>query len=234
MINVFIQYNKCASVTDDYGTKPEELNGKLLRVLGLKLNLSELRMVGQTIENIEGEIDNKIQNIQKENSEICKISPCFEWSEWSKCSSTNMHIFGSKFRTRQCNLDRTACKLDTKNSKIEKEFGICGGLCPHDHNVTRHGFCLKFYNDRVRNRYEAELQCKEDGGYLINIDSEIKHEDVKSLSNATSRVYIDGTRKDVGSPWKFSYGSQNTFLKWSKGQPSNSPDVCVMILILTY
>ncbi|XP_060555604.1 snaclec 5-like [Ruditapes philippinarum] len=85
-------------------------------------------------------------------------------------------------------------------------------------------------NDKTRNKKEAELQCQDDNGHLVNIDSEIKYEDVKNLMEGfRSYVWIDGYRKDVSSPWAYTYGSQKGFFKWQTNQPSNgSSELCLI------
>lgn len=46
-----------------------------------------------------------------------------------------------------------------------------------------------------------------------------------------SNVWIDGYRKDVSTPWTYTYGSQKGFFKWFSGQPSNaSNELCLGIL----
>jgi hypothetical protein len=220
-----------ASITDSNGTKPSELNGKKLRELGMKLKLPKLRMIGKTIENIEVKIESSIEKLENETAQkICNLNPCLPWTDWSKCSS-NIHLFGSKYRTRQCSLDLSTCKVDTTNMKTEKEFGICGGLCPDRYNNTKNGFCLKLFSDKTRNKKEAELQCQDDNGHLVNIDSEIKYEDVGNLMEGfRSYVWIDGYRKDVSSPWAYTYGSQKGFFKWRTNQPSNvSSELCLIV-----
>jgi hypothetical protein len=220
-----------ASFTDTNGTKPGELNGKKLRELGMKLKLPKLRMIGKAIENMEIKIESGIEKLENETArKICDLNHCLPWTDWSKCSS-NIHLFGSKFRTRQCSIDVTTCKVDTFNSKTEKEFGICGGFCPESYNITKNGFCLKLFSDKLRNMAEAELQCQEDSGHLINIDSEIKYDDVGSIMQGfSSSVWIDGKRKDVRSPWTFTYGTQKGFFKWYSGQPSNgSTELCIRV-----
>ncbi|XP_060602040.1 C-type lectin-like [Ruditapes philippinarum] len=197
----------------------------------MKLKLPKLRMIGKAIENIEVKIESGIEKLENETAQkICDLNPCLPWSDWSKCSS-NIHIFGSKFRTRQCSLDLSTCKVDTTNSKIEKQFEICGGFCPLSYNITKNGFCLKLFSDKGRNKEAAELKCQEDNGHLINIDSEIKYEDVGSLMEGFgTSVWIDGYRKDVSSHWTYTYGYQKGFFKWYTGQPSNSSsELCLSV-----
>jgi hypothetical protein len=126
----------------------------------------------------------------------------------------------------------TSCEIDS-NSRTEKEFGICIGNCPSGYNITKNGFCMKFYTDKGVEQDAAEQQCQKDGGHLINIDSEIKLEDVSSLlTGFGAAIWIDGHRKDVHSPWVYTYGSQKGFFKWYPSQPDNSSnELCLYIAL---
>jgi hypothetical protein len=175
-------------------------------------------MIGKTIDNIEKDIE-----------KICELHPCSEWTAWSGCTA-RVGKFDSKFRTRRCSVNMTTCEIDS-NSRTEKEFGICIGHCPNGYNITKNGFCMKLYADKSVKRDAAEQQCQKDGGHLVNIDSEMKLEDVRSLlTGFGSYIWIDGHRKDVSSPWEYTYGSTKGFFKWYSNQPSNrSNDLCLEV-----
>jgi hypothetical protein len=91
---------------------------------------------------------------------------------------------------------------------------------------------LKLFSDKTRSKEAAELKCQENNGHLVNIDSEIKYEDIVSLMEGFGpNVWINGYRKDIISPWTYKYGSQKGFFKWFSGQPSNaSNELCIGIL----
>jgi hypothetical protein len=212
----------CAPLTDGNGTNAGDLNGKKLMEIGNALKLPKLQMIGKTIDNIEKEVE-----------KICDLHPCSEWTEWFGCTA-RFGQFGSKFRTRRCSVNMTTCEIDS-NSRTEKEFGICIGHCPNGYNITKNGFCMKFYADNTVKKDAAEQQCQKDGGHLINIDSEMKLEDVSSLLTGFSRgkgIWIDGHRKDVSSPWEYTYGSQKTIFKWYPGQPSNTSNSLCLVIAL--
>ncbi|XP_060601293.1 uncharacterized protein LOC132754657 [Ruditapes philippinarum] len=99
--------------------------------------------------------------------------------------------------------------------------------CPNGYNLTKNGFCMKFYSDKRSKRDVAKQQCQKDGGHLVNIDSELKYADVSSLLlgwNSKGGIWIDGHRKAVSSPWEYTYGSKNGFFKWYPGEPGNTSD----------
>ncbi|XP_060579722.1 C-type lectin mannose-binding isoform-like [Ruditapes philippinarum] len=131
----------------------------------------------------------------------------------------------------------TSCEINS-NSQTEKEFGICIGHCPNGYNITKNGFCMKLFADKKVKQNAAEQQCQKDGGHLINIDSEFKLEDVSSLLTGFSidtGIWIDGHRKDVNSPWKYTYGSQKGFFKWYPSQPTNgSNELCLVIALYSH
>jgi hypothetical protein len=216
-----------APLTDGNGINAGDLNGENLMELGKKLNLPKLQMIGKIFANIEKEIEVK----------ICDLHPCSEWTEWSDCTA-RFGQFGSKLRTRRCSVNRTSCEIDS-NSRTEKEFGICiiEKTCPKGYTVTKNGFCMKVYSDKPVKQDAAEQQCQKDGGHLVNIDSDLKFEDVRSLLTGFTRssagLWIDGYRKEVGSPWQFTYGSQAGFFQWYAGKQYNptKEDVCLAIAL---
>jgi hypothetical protein len=215
----------CAPLTDGNGNNASDLNGENLMDLGKKLKLPVLQMIGKTIDNMEKEI----------GVQICALHPCSEWTEWSGCTA-RFGQFGSKFRTRRCSVNMTSCEIDS-NSRTEKEFGICimDKTCPNGYNLTKNGFCMKFVSDKHGPKEAAEQQCQKDGGHLLNIDSEVKYKDVTGLLNGFSGagIWIDGHRKDVNSPWKYTYGSQNGFFKWLSGQPNNNYNELCLIIVFS-
>lgn len=218
---VFVDISSCAPLTDGNGIDPEKLDGELLEKIGVKLKLPQLQLLGKTIENVEKKIEEK----------ICDLHPCETWSAWQGCD-VRPGQFGSKFRTRRCGINSTTCEMDI-NSRTEKESAICVGFCPKDYNITKNGYCLKIYADQGRSQDAAEQQCNKDGGHLVNIDNEVKYGDVNSmLQGYTGGVWVDGRRKDVTSPWEFTYGSQKSFFKWCSTCPSNgSSELCFRVYI---
>ena len=238
ILNLILQISSSTPVSDGNSTDPSDLNGKKLMEIGKKLNLPKLQMIGRTIENAENEIGAKIeQNLEakieeKLKAKICDLHPCSDWSEWSGCTA-RAGQFGSKSRTRRCSINTTTCEIDS-NSKIEKEFGICIKYCPEGYNLTKNDFCLKFVADKQMSKDEAEKECQKDGGHLVNIDSEVKYEDVTSIVTGFSinvGIWVDGRRKDVSSPWKYTYGSLKGFFKWFPGYPQNNSNyICLAVV----
>ncbi|XP_053374922.1 C-type lectin mannose-binding isoform-like [Mercenaria mercenaria] len=119
-----------------------------------------------------------------------------------------------------------------KTTEAETDLGICEGgvegkrkgFCPRNYNMTTNGFCIKLYVT-PKNHEDAEMVCQEDGGFLINIDSDLKYADVKSILNGfrPADINIGGRRKDSASQWEYKYGSGSGYFKWhSSSYPSNS------------
>jgi hypothetical protein len=218
---------KCERVSGENGTNDGDLNGEKLMDIGRELRLPMLRIIGKTIDNTERNIEAK----------LCDLHPCSQWTEWSSCVVRFGQI-GWKFRTRQCNVNMTSCEIES-TSRTEKKFGICtmDMNCPYDYNITKNGFCMKLVADKYGPKQATEQQCQKDGGHLVNIDSEMKLEDVSSLLTGFRNryIWIDGERKDVSSPWEYTYGSQKRFFKWYTNEPSNgSHDLCLAITFYRY
>lgn len=221
VVYLAVHISNCAPLTDGNGISPDELNGNLLEKLGVKLKLPKLQLLGRTIENVEKKIE-----------KICDLHSCAEWTAWQGCDA-RLGEFGSKFRTRQCGDKTSLCDVNI-NNRTEKESGICVGVCPNDYNITKNGFCLKLYADLGRSYDTAEQQCKKDGGHLVNIDNEVKYGDVNSMLQGFSKtVRVNGRRKDVSSPWEFTYGSQKSFFKWCSSCPHNGTHQLCLIAYLS-
>ena len=234
IINIVLQFSNSVPVSNIQETTLNDLNGKKLMAIGKKLNLPKLQMIGKTIETAKNELEAQMNAIIEEKLEtkICAHHPCSDWTEWSRCTPL-VGQFGSHFRTRRCSINMTTCEVDS-NSKTEKEFGICIWFCPEGYNLTKNGFCLKYYGDKGEgaNQEYAEKHCQKDGGRLVNIDSEVKYEDVSKLKGFSKiGIWIDGRRKDVGSPWEYNNGSQIGFFKWNRGQPNNRSDELCLSLV---
>ena len=230
ILNLSLEISNSAPVSDEMESNPN-MNGKKLMEIGKKLNLPKLQMIGKAIETVKNEIEAKMTFIEEKlGTKICGHHPCSDWTEWSRCNPV-VDKFGSKFRTRDCIINKTICDKDSER-KIDKEIGLCF-WCPEGYNLTKNGFCLKFVTDKKMVQNDAEKQCQKDGGHLVNIDSEVKYEDISSILAGftySAGIWIDGRRKDVSSPWKYMYGSQKGFFKWHSGEPDENPkDLCLIV-----
>ncbi|XP_053385716.1 snaclec coagulation factor IX/factor X-binding protein subunit A-like [Mercenaria mercenaria] len=111
----------------------------------------------------------------------------------------------------------------------------CVTFFPIDYTVTKYGFCLKFYAG-PKTWDDAEAVCRNDGGHLVNVDSEIKAHTVNmtlvanSLSGTYANlVWIDGRRSVQGGAWSYGYEStDSSFVYWGDDDPDNKPsDLCM-------
>ncbi|XP_060586578.1 uncharacterized protein LOC132742248 [Ruditapes philippinarum] len=187
-----------AKVLNSSGTAGKNLDAQTLVNFGREFNYSLITMIGRVIENYHA---------------------CTAWSEWTECGTILADFFSTRTRTRHC-----VGKEETNIHRNEIETGVCEGRaknpCPLSYDMTTNGFCLKLYKDTKSNS-EAEAVCKSDGGYLVNIDSDQKYDNVKSIlmaNNITSQIHIDGSR--ANSQWKFSYGIANGYFHWLPSFPS--------------
>lgn len=199
-----------APLTESDESSVQDLDGNMLQEMAKELEKPMLQLIGKAIETLEIRI----------NGKICDLHPCSQWEEWTGCNAHANH-FGAKFRTRECGVNYTACDSDTRAKKKESE--ICIGYCPENYNITKNGYCVKLYNMQTT-RLEADMQCKQNDGNLINIDSDRKYRDIKDFvesQNFVSQFWIDGQRRYDSSVWEYEYGSTDGFFQWASGEPSN-------------
>lgn len=209
-----------APMADNDDSSSQDLTGDALQQMASELEKPMLQLIGKAIEKLEHRLNDK----------ICDLHPCSQWEEWSGCYA-HTHDFGAKFRTRECGVDYTACDTDSKAKTKDSE--ICHGYCPENYNITKNGYCVKLYDNLQKTRPEAEFQCQNDGGHLINIDSLRKYLDVKAVVDSrgfTSQFWIDGQRYNESSVWEYEYGNSDGFYNWSSGEPSNGADeLCLAV-----
>ncbi|KAL4219363.1 hypothetical protein ACF0H5_021943 [Mactra antiquata] len=195
--------------TENNGTFGDTVNGDDLVKLGRQLQKPMLTIIGMALRNLHG---------------------C-EWTNWSPCTVRTQGYFGSRTRTRTCNHDKNE---DNTNHVIENANELCEGKCPSDYYITKHGYCMKFYTEKVGHD-DAVTQCRNDGGYLISIESQQKHDDLKELLRGyNEHVHVGGRRINVSSPWIYEYGRQKGFLEFHPGQPNNArSELCLCLDRLT-
>lgn len=196
-------------VTETNGTIGRDIDGPALIKLGRQLNNPLLTVIGMAIANQH---------------------QCSEWTQWSVCDTAIKDTFGIRKRTRKCHKINSSDSVADRRIKTESDLSICEGFCPASYNLTTNGFCLKLHVT-LKTQDDAETQCQQEGGHLVNIDSDLKYEDVKRvLSGFSPNIYIDGRRKDASSPWQYKYGSQRGYFKWYSGYPKNSSNYLCLAL----
>ncbi|XP_053381350.1 uncharacterized protein LOC128549112 [Mercenaria mercenaria] len=198
----------CTSLIESNGTAAKDIDGKLLLNLGRQLNKPMITLLGMAIRNLEN------------------LHPCDDWTQWSDCGTINKGFISTRKRTRLCGKNQySPVKNETKTTATD--ISICEGFCPKDYNMTANGFCVKLYVSR-KTFDDAEKQCREDGGHVINIDSTMKNKDVKAVTQGFSNaIFIDGQRKDSSSPWLAMNGSEKKFFNWNSGEPDSS--LCIYL-----
>lgn len=181
----------------------QDIDGQMLIDLGRQQNNTFLTIVGMAITNYH---------------------QC-DWSQWTPCSTRFQNVFGMKTRSRLCGLGN--------GRRTETEKVLCEGTvrCPDGYNVTENGICMKLYKTK-KSRDEAEAACNGDGGFLLNIDSDAKYEDVKTILNSTdvrvNEFHINGRRKSSTSQWEYTYGSARDLITWFISYPVNTASyVCL-------
>jgi hypothetical protein len=177
-------------------TKGTDIDGQTLYNFGRKYNKPMLSVIGRALLNLHS---------------------CAEWTQWTTCETTRVGYYSVRKRTRSCGqIDDTSQDLI---STVDEDFSFCEGRCPYYYNVTTNGYCMKLYIDS-KDHDDAEKQCESDGGYLVNIDSSQKYNDVKGvLTGYSQELLIGGRRKDSNSKWEYKYGSKEDFFSWYSGYP---------------
>jgi hypothetical protein len=203
LVIVLIGTNCDAEVLKSNGTAGNNLDAHTLVAYGREFNDSLITMIGRIIENYH---------------------VCTAWSEWSECGAKSTDFYSTKTRTRRCGGQGARY-----GHRDEIDAGVCEGIdenktnvsCPVSYHTTAEGFCLKLYMNR-NNNPDAEAMCKSDGGYLVNIDSDQKYENIKAMliaNDIKTNVHIDGKR--INTQWKFSYGSTSGYFLWYPGFPTS-------------
>lgn len=225
------------------------INSPLLRLLG-KTFIKLEREVSNGVSKLEGvtkDVDNKTKFVlnelekEKDNSSleqrlvternelidiICQLHVCTDWTQWTDCTAETKGIYGAQNRSRTCgNRDIKLCKTKGQR-KTEVDYRVCEGQwCPKNYTLTGNGFCIGLHLDVKYNRSAAASACKQEGGYLVNIDSELKADDVNGMLEEMSwrnRVWIDGIRTQPSGPWRHEYGPNDpTYSNWLFGKPDN-------------
>ncbi|XP_045156959.2 uncharacterized protein LOC123523337 [Mercenaria mercenaria] len=236
------------------------LNKPLLALLGetfVKMEHNISKQLSEKIDDVKNEQDNigiklseKIDDVEKNvqdkivaltnerqelKTELCKLKSCTEWPEWSACSANVKRTIGASTRTRTCGVSSSICPLKVAK-KEETESRICQGTeCKsNEYTKTKNKFCIRLSKTVKKSWKDAQEECHQDGGHLINIDSALKaadvHETLQKMS-FTSDIWIDGTRTLPNGEWRYGYGSEDTtFSKWRSGEPGSSDDCRAYVL----
>ncbi|XP_045179436.2 uncharacterized protein LOC123539033 [Mercenaria mercenaria] len=205
-----VSHITCAPATNYDDRTIDNINGQTLVDVGSKFNITILIVIGKAMKNIENDV-------KEAAMELCRLHPCTDWSQWSDCdvSPDKYGQIGAKSRTRNCGGNTTLCER-YGISRLAYEYEVCEKFCPIDYTVTKYGFCLKFYAG-PKKWDDAEAVCRNDGGHLVNVDSEIKAHDVNMTLEANSLsgtyanlVWIDGRRSVQGGAWSYGYKSTDS------------------------
>jgi hypothetical protein len=225
-------------------------NNSLLeqRLVSERKELTDI--IGRTFERLDNKTTFVLGQVNKDNSSleqrlvserrelidiICQLHPCTEWEAWTGCSAKNKGTFGAQTRSRRCGVK--ASKLCSSAGQEQKETDItriCEGTqCPTNYTATTNRYCIGVHTVN-KNWTSAQAVCKQEGGYLMNIDSQLKALDVNSTlkkMSLTSNFWIDGTRTLPGGEWRYEYGPQDTtYNNWYSGEPHPSYDCRVYYL----
>ncbi|XP_056001700.1 uncharacterized protein LOC125656467 [Ostrea edulis] len=98
--------------------------------------------------------------------------------------------------------------------RVEK----CSHFGYQDLSVSR--TCIKVYSE-TRSQPDAMKKCQKDGGYLVRLTSQAKHDEVDDFVASMSSLgfFIDGSDADKEDEWRLSDGSP-LYLHWSPWEPN--------------
>ncbi|KAH3807069.1 hypothetical protein DPMN_135402 [Dreissena polymorpha] len=201
----------------------EQLGGESLIRMGEKMNSTLIKLLGKSFVNFELEI----------NEKICKIDPCDQWSPWNECSANMKNTFGFRSRSRVCWLEKRDTCNRTGEQTVENDSHLCEGSCRSSYtfyNSTKS--CFKLFAETLNQSAAAQV-CTQEGGHLLNTDTEEKWNASVSilLSNNVVAVWIDGTRTSGSAKWVFQNGkdpeANGVMSKWQSGEPNG--DSCRVI-----
>ncbi|XP_053395959.1 uncharacterized protein LOC128556070 [Mercenaria mercenaria] len=219
----------------------KQLSEKIDDVKNVQSNIG--KKLSDKIDDVEKNVQDNIVALTKDTSnkrqelkqEFCKLKSCTEWTEWSACSANVKRTFGASTRTRTCGVSSSICPLKVAK-KEETESRICQGTeCKsNEYTKTKNKFCIRLSKMVKKSWKDAQEECHQDGGHLINIDSALKVEDVNDTlqkMSVTEKIWIDGTRTIPNGEWKYEYNSEDTtFSKWYSSEPGSSDDCRAYVL----
>ena len=229
------------------------INGTNLFELGNTFNITVLKLIGKTIEHLEERFRTTFENMESSfrtsienvngsfskiednfNNKLCELNPCSQWSKWAKCSAHRVSSFGAQTRTRTCwRGNSKPCSNDGEEA-IENESRVCEGYCPQNYTLTANKYCMFLGSTNV-NQSTAEKCCQDDGGHLINIDTEERKTDYVVLNSGRVVTWIDGVRTSRGGKWAYQTGQDpddNGVINWYTNEPSNGvSDLCKAVAV---
>lgn len=183
----------------------DKLDGEHLFNMGRQYKMPLLRLLGRTLVDQE-----------------CRYHQCTQWSRWSPCSAApRQNKFGVKSRSRKCNHKSSKCAASLTETPEEVDYRLCEGACPTAFKVTKHGFCLKFFGNKMSNA-DAKASCNSSNAFLINVNTQDRDDDLTEIMKDESKdhIWVDGIRQDVNSPFEFSYEPvQLRPFNWYPGYP---------------
>ncbi|XP_052761531.1 uncharacterized protein LOC128204192 [Mya arenaria] len=199
----------------DVSIPMEEANEKTLLDLGKKSNSPLLKLIGYALRNLKCEIN----------------GPCDNWSPWTHCTVPR-GTFGIRTRMRSCYemKNKNECGDFGGEKTVENQNEVCEGFCPINYNFTSTNLCLKRSKATMKHQ-AAEQFCEEDGGHIINIDTQERFEVASSVAN-TSVIWVQGKRTQQAGPWQYTVGGNpetQPFFKWQTSEPTNGSDDLYMI-----
>ena len=225
VLMVILTVNLLNGQTPDANVQSEPLDETSVLKMGRQFRNPLLRLLGTAMWNSKRDVLGK----------ICSLYRCGEWSDWSPCPVKTREDFGMITRSRECGKGPSFCKSNASQIiSTEMDSKVCiGEKCPAGFNGTDNGFCFLFHTTGM-NRDDAEKFCKEKSGFVINLSTKLKsddlHEFLQSNGITSGPIWLNARRKDINSTWELSYEARpGDHGKWQGGEPSNGVrELCVV------
>lgn len=227
MLLTIIMLDAVMALPTGEGVVNSDFEGKSLFAMGKIINNPLLKLLGKTIEKLENDTAKNIESVIVEN--ICKLHVCTEWIAWSNCSASVSGTYGVQTRSRTCGINGANLCANRTKSQDETDSRVCEGeWCPYNYTLSKRGFCFGMIRIDM-NFTKAHEACKQDGGHLVNIDSEMKAVELNSVLEQRSLTnyyfIIDGRRTLPNGKWQHEYSTHDSgYTNWISGEPATTDD----------
>ena len=190
-----------------------QFRNPLLRLLGTAMRNSKMDVLGK----------------------VCSLNRCGEWSLWSPCPVETKGQFGMTTRSRQCGKGPSFCQFNiSRKISVEVDSKVCMGVnCPPGFTKTDNGFCFLLH-DTGMCRDDAGKFCEGQNSFVVNPVSKLRSDDLhnflRTQGKTSETIWLDARRKDLVSPWEYSYFVvADNYTNWKSGQPNQDPNELCMV-----
>ncbi|XP_062614175.1 lectin BRA-3-like [Saccostrea cucullata] len=99
-------------------------------------------------------------------------------------------------------------------------FATFGSCCQYGGKTYRN-HCYMYFSQKV-NWFEAQMLCRQRGGYLVHIDNYWENNWLAKQYRDYRWIWIDATDIAREGHWRSWYTGKAVFTNWSRGNPNNA------------